>query len=69
MILDIVQIAAAIILIIIVLMQNQGAGLGAAFGGEGNVFRTKRGFEKTLFIFTIIISIIFLATALANVIL
>ncbi|MBU1165136.1 preprotein translocase subunit SecG [Patescibacteria group bacterium] len=69
LILTIVQIASAILLIIVVLVQNQGAGLGAAFGGEGNSFRTKRGAEKSLFYFTIILSIIFLGTALAGVIL
>lgn len=68
-VLSIVQIASAILLITVILLQNQGAGLGAAFGGEGNVFRTKRGVERYLFIFTIILSIIFLGTALVNIIL
>lgn len=48
-------------------MQNKGTGLGAAFGGgEGSVARTKRGAEKGLFVTTIILSIIFLGTALIN---
>jgi len=64
MILDIIQIASATLLIIFVLMQNRGSGLGAAFGGEGNIYRAKRGIEKTLFTLTIILSIIFLGTAL-----
>lgn len=64
---DIIQITSAILLIIVILIQNKGAGLGAAFGGgEGNVARTKRGAEKGLFITTIILSIIFLGTALIN---
>ena len=67
-ILSLVQIASAILLIIVVLLQNQGAGLGAAFGGEGNSFRTKRGAEKTLYYFTILLSFIFLGTALTIVI-
>ena len=50
-------------------MQNRGAGLGGVFGGSSGAFRTKRGIEHTLHILTIIFSIIFLATALANVIL
>jgi preprotein translocase subunit SecG len=68
MIIDIIQLVSAILLITVILFQNRGSGLGAAFGGQGNVYRTKRGLEKYLFFATIILSIIFLATALANVI-
>ena len=53
------------LLIIAILLQNRGSGLGAAFGGEGNVYRTKRGLEKSLFYATIIISLIFFGVALA----
>ena len=69
MIFDVIQIITAVLLITVILLQRRGAGLGAAFGGEGNVYQTKRGFEKILFISTIILSIIFLLTALANFIL
>ncbi|MBN1778656.1 MAG: preprotein translocase subunit SecG [Candidatus Buchananbacteria bacterium] len=68
MLLDIIQVILAIILITTILLQNQGAGLGAAFGGEGNAYRTKRGPEKILFIITIVVSILFLIIALTNVI-
>jgi preprotein translocase subunit SecG len=68
MAIDIIQLVSAILLIIVVLLQQRGAGLGAAFGGQGNIYRTKRGLEKGLFILTIILSIIFLGTALANII-
>lgn len=67
MILDIIQLISAILLIIVVLLQNRGTGLGMAFGGEGNVYRTKRGLEKFLAIATIVLSIIFLTTALINI--
>lgn len=52
-----------------VLLQARGAGLGAAFGGEGNVFRTKRGVERVLFRATVVISILFFGTALASAVL
>jgi len=71
-IINIVQIVLAVILIVIILLQNKGSSLGGAFGGsggEGNVYRTKRGFEKTLFISSIIISILFFGVALANILL
>lgn len=66
MILDILQIIIAVILITAVLLQNRGAGVGATFGGEGNIYRTKRGIEKNLHIITIILVIIFLALSVAN---
>jgi len=65
-ILNIIQAVSAILLIIVILLQSRGAGVGGVFGGEGAVYQTKRGVEKKLFILTIILSIIFLVTALAN---
>jgi len=69
LLLSIIQIVTSIILMIAVLLQQRGTGLGAAFGGEGNIYRTKRGLEKGLFIATIVLAVIFLATALLNIIL
>lgn len=65
--LNIVQIILAILLVTVILLQARGTGLGAAFGGEGNVYRTKRGIEKKLFHFTIILAVLFFGVALANV--
>ncbi len=67
--LTIVQAISAILLIMAVLLQQRGVGLGSAFGGEGAIYRTKRGVEKGLFIATIILSVVFFASALAGVIL
>ena len=67
MILDIIQITSAIALVISILLQNRGTGLGAAFGGEGNVYRTKRGMEKNLFKATIVLAIIFFGVSFFNV--
>ncbi|MFH1890833.1 MAG: preprotein translocase subunit SecG [Candidatus Kuenenbacteria bacterium] len=61
MLLNIIQIIIATLLIITILFQNRGSGLGSAFGGEGNVYMAKRGAEKTIFILSIILAIIFLA--------
>lgn len=65
-ILYIVQIVISILLMITILLQQKGSGLGSAFGGDSAVYRTKRGAEKAIFRLTIILSILFLATALAN---
>ena len=61
----IAQIAVSILLIVSVLLQARGTGLGAAFGGEGNVYRTKRGVEKVLFRATIVLAVLFIGLALA----
>ncbi|MFA4936772.1 MAG: preprotein translocase subunit SecG [Patescibacteria group bacterium] len=59
-------IIVSILLIISILLQNRGAGLGGIFGGEGNIYRTKRGAEKVIFISTIVLSVIFFGLALAR---
>jgi preprotein translocase subunit SecG len=64
MILNIIQLVSAVLLIISILMQNRGTGLGSAFGGEGNVYRTKRGLESVLFKATIVLAVVFLAASL-----
>lgn len=66
--LAIAQIAVSVLLIAAILLQQRGTGLSSAFGGEGNVYRTKRGLEKGLFIGTIALAIAFFTLALLNVI-
>lgn len=68
-VLVIAQIVVSILLVAAILLQQRGTGLSATFGGEGNIYRTKRGLEKTLFIATIVLAILFFALALLNVIL
>lgn len=66
MYLTIIQVILAILLTGAILLQAQGVGLGAGFGGDGNVYRTKRGVEKKLYQATIIIAILFFGISLAN---
>lgn len=68
-ILNYIQIALAILLIISILVQHRGTGLGGAFGGEGNVYRSRRGAEKFLFYATIVLAILFVGFAVANIVL
>ncbi|OGD65539.1 preprotein translocase subunit SecG [Candidatus Berkelbacteria bacterium RIFOXYA2_FULL_43_10] len=63
----IIQIILAVLLIASVLLQQRGSGLGLAFGGEGNVYRSKRGLEKLLHFATIIIAVLFCGIALTTV--
>jgi preprotein translocase subunit SecG len=57
--LEIAQLLVSIVLIIALLLQVKGGGLGGIFGQQAGVYRTKRGMEKTLFRFTIIMMVIF----------
>jgi preprotein translocase subunit SecG len=66
--LNIIQIIVSVALILVVLLQAKGGGLSTIFGGEGSVYRTKRGLEKTLFKFTIALSILFGVVSLLSVI-
>ena len=67
--LQIIQIIIAALLMLAILSQNRGAGLSGIFGGAGNIYRTKRGVEKKLFIATIILAVLFLSISLAVILL
>jgi len=54
-------IITSVLITIAVLLQNQGSGLGTAFGGETSFYRTKRGVEKFLFVGTIVLGVVFVA--------
>jgi preprotein translocase subunit SecG len=57
----------AIALISVVIIQGQtGAGLGAVFGGS-DIYRTRRGIEKTLWQLTFVLTGVFLVLALVTV--
>ncbi|MDI3496116.1 MAG: preprotein translocase subunit SecG [Patescibacteria group bacterium] len=61
------QVVIAILLMVVILMQNRESGVGGIFGGSGSgVYLTKRGFEKKLFNFTIILAIAFVIISLAS---
>lgn len=66
LILAIAMIVLSVLLSASILLQQRGSGLGMAFGGDTNVFRTKRGLEKGLFYATIAIACLFFATAVLN---
>lgn len=60
-----IQIVLAVLLIIVVLLQQTGASLGGAFGGDNfsASYHTRRGAEKFLFFATIIIGVLFAGSA------
>ncbi len=59
-----IQIGISVLVVISILLQNRAEGLGKMFGGGGEVFRTKRGLEKFLYYFTIILTFLLIAISL-----
>lgn len=67
-VLTVVQILISIFLVASILLQQKGAGLGSALGGDGGGnYSTRRGAEKVLFFSTIILAMAFLAMALIRI--
>jgi preprotein translocase subunit SecG len=62
----IAQIIVAAAMIVVSLLQVKGGGLGGIFGQADTVYRTKRGVEKTLFQFTIVLVIIFIILSVVS---
>jgi preprotein translocase subunit SecG len=66
-VLYLVQLIVAILLIGLVLLQVRGSGLGRTFGSDsGSIKRTRRGIEKTIFQFTIVVAVAFVLVSIAN---
>lgn len=62
------DIILSVVIIALILLQRSGADMGSAFGGgdaSGSVTYTRRGFEKVIFVTTIIAGIAFLVLNLA----
>ena len=62
------EIALALLLIVGIVLQQRGATLGGAFGGDNfaSTFYKRRGAEKFLFNATIAIAILLVLLAIAN---
>lgn len=65
-IINIAEIIVALLLIISILIQNRGAGLSQAFGGDFGGYYTRRGFEKFVVVFSIGLSALFIILAIAS---
>lgn len=60
------QMLVSVALMLAILLQARGAGLSGTFGGDSAVYRSRRGIEKRLFQFTIILGALFVVFSLAN---
>ncbi|MFH1662678.1 MAG: preprotein translocase subunit SecG [Chloroflexota bacterium] len=58
------QMVLSVALVLVLLLQVRGGGLGGIFGQADTVYRTKRGLEKTLFQFTIVLVVLFVTISL-----
>ena len=65
-VLFIVQGLLAVVLTVAILLQAKGQGFSGSFGGSDSIYRTRRGVEKTLFQFTIGLSIAFMVIAVVS---
>jgi preprotein translocase subunit SecG len=65
-VLNFIQIVISALLIVTILMQVRGQGTGLFGSAEGS-FRTRRGLEKTLFQFTVILIVIFIVISILRV--
>lgn len=63
-----IEIALSLLLIVGIVLQNRGASLGGAFGGDNfaSTFYKRRGAEKFLFNATSVIAILFVLSAVAG---
>jgi preprotein translocase subunit SecG len=59
------QILVSIALIAAILLQARGVGLSGTFGGDSAVYRSRRGVERRLWQFTIVLLVLFIIFSLA----
>lgn len=63
----IIQIIVAVVLIGVLLLQARGQGFSASFGSsDSSIYRTRRGFERTLFQFTIGLGILWVLVSIGT---
>ncbi|MBQ9485182.1 preprotein translocase subunit SecG [Candidatus Saccharibacteria bacterium] len=62
--LEVVIFISAFLTILLILLQQRGASLGAGFGSSGELYTTRRGLEKSLFVTTIVFAVIFVSSIL-----
>ena len=60
------QIIVSIALVAAILLQARGTGLSGTFGGDSAVYRSRRGIERRLWQFTILLLVLFVVFSLAS---
>lgn len=68
-ILQLVTVGSGALMILCILLQQRGASLGAGFGSSGELYTTRRGFDKNLYEATIILGVTFILSILVSLLL
>jgi protein translocase SecG subunit len=61
----VVQILLDVVLIGTILLQTRGSGFSAFGSSDSSIYRTRRGFEATLFQFTIVVAVVWVLVSIA----
>jgi preprotein translocase subunit SecG len=65
-ILPYIQVVLSVVLIVCILLQQTGASMGGALGGDNfsAAYHTRRGMERTLFFASIVVAVLLAGSAL-----
>lgn len=62
--LEVITMISAVLVILLILLQQRGASLGSGSGSSSELYTTRRGLEKSMFITTIVFVCIFVLSIL-----
>ena len=62
--LEIITLVSAVLVILLILIQQRGATLGSGSGSSSELYTTRRGLEKSMFIATIVFAVVFVLSIL-----
>ena len=66
--LEILTLVSGAVLTVLILVQSRGASLGAGFGGSSELHTERRGVDKTMHQFTIVMAVVFVLSIALSVI-
>lgn len=66
-ILLVIQSVISVSLVTLILLQAKGVGLGRAWGGGGEFYKSRRGVEKIIFNFTVFLVVLFLISSILTI--
>ncbi|MDO4760018.1 MAG: preprotein translocase subunit SecG [Candidatus Saccharibacteria bacterium] len=62
--LEIITLVSAVLVILLILIQQRGASLGSGSGSSSELYTTRRGLEKSLFVTTVVFVCVFVLSIL-----
>lgn len=62
--LEIITLVSAVLVILLILIQQRGASLGSGSGSSSELYTTRRGLEKSLFVTTVVFVCVFILSIL-----